>query len=262
MAGLSFASWSCRKTQPASSGPQKGPGEAPVAAQGEAKPARKSVLLEEVRAAMDVLTGQWEGVQSCSLKIETNMKQAIEGPGTTQGTGSFDYSRKDPIPLVKFGMVNKLHIYYDQTKRYQTMETLDILVDGEFMYSTLHQPKHWVATKTAYDPLQILPFGGPLLWKDLTEHYALSLQPDELHLDRPVVVIQGLPIDGDNFISRHYFDKESGIRVKLTHVDSEGRTKLSIEVTEMTLNTTFPEGHFTFVLPEKATLVDKTLPEP
>ena len=57
----------------------------------------------------------------------------------------------------------------------------------------------------------------------------------------------------------HYFDKETGILLKMVTEDTLAKTKHSFALSDVKLNVEFPDDHFTFTPPEGVEVQDLTI---
>jgi len=142
-----------------------------------------------------------------------------------------------------------------------TREILTYIRDGEFLYHLVRQYELVTATKYRYNPDRVLQIGGPQLLRSLAERNDLKLLPEEQIDDRATYVVEAKPKGGD-WVSRHYFDKQTGIRLKLVELDEKGVETLSISLSELNFNPEFSEDLFTLIPPEGVEIVDKTQEEP
>ena len=217
----------------------------------------------ETLKALDAVEQAWARTHSFSATVQIFVDQAIGRPGSTSGDGTYDLLKEGDKTKIRFYMANALRI--DIAIEHSDLRTAEFLywvTDGTVLYQSTHQAKkYYVVNKTWYEDKDILHVGGPPLMYTLRSERRLESVEDEELDGRAVVVFKAVPPDGDWF-ELHYFDKETGIRLKLVEFDSgsdsDSVKKFELTLTELNMNVEFEPDHFTFEIPEHATLVDKT----
>lgn len=207
------------------------------------------------------LVAKFEQHEGITATVKTEMAQAAEGDGSTVGNGVYDCKKRDGKLLIHFWITNTLHLF-TETKNYMTGEILDDLYDGEFLYKRLQQPKYKKLLKRHYSPDTILQIGGRPLFRSLAERYDLKLLADAEVNGSPTYAIEASPLSGV-WTTKHYFDKQSGIRTKLEEINEKGEKALALELSEIKLNPEFGPTAFTPTMPRDFTFIDETTnPEP
>ncbi len=209
--------------------------------------------------ALDAVEQAWARTHSFSAKVETFVAQAIERKGKTVGDGTYDLLKEGDKTKIRFYTENVLHI--DIGKEHSDLRTAEFLywvTDGIVLYQSTHQAqKYYVVTKTWYEEKDILQVGGPALMYTLRSERRLESVEEDVQEGRPVVVFKAVPPDGDWF-ELHYFDKETGIRLRFVEFDNDDVKKFELTLSELKTGVEFEPDHFTFEIPELATLIDKT----
>lgn len=219
----------------------------------------------DVQMVVDEMLNAWDGVQAVSANVETFMPKALGQPGTTNGSGTYDLLKKNGKVLIRFDVVNtmKLDIADDpEHTQYYAGERLRWVVDGDVIYHWFQQPDFKKAgevveraTKEPYSPDKIVQIGGQPLFDQLRHDFDLRRLPDIDYEGRPVYVLRG-DAHGANWHSLHYFDKESGIRVRMVENEADGSASLRILLKHLDLAPEFGPDHFTFTPPKGAKLED------
>jgi hypothetical protein len=208
---------------------------------------------------MTDLIAKWDQVQSGSVVIGTKLPDAATLKGYTTGRGTYDFLKRGGKLLIRFFMQNNLHFRTAELAFMSTHELLFFVHDGQFLYYQLQQPQQMKkATKSKYSPEKVLQLGGRDLFDQLRKH-DLVLGADEDVDGKSTYVIEAAPVEGA-WKARHYFDKQTGIRIQHLEFDAEGNESFRLTVTEVNLQPEFSEGHFTYKLPEGFELTDETTP--
>jgi hypothetical protein len=214
-----------------------------------------------VDKALDAIEAAWRSTSSFSADVKTLVWEAIGRAGRTEGNGKYDLAKRDGKCCIRFFMENLLVILADPEdklgKQYRTAERLYWVTDGEVLYQlTLQHGLHRV-TKSWHDESDIMHMGGEPLLSTLRDRRQVQrLQDDEID-GAPVYVLQSRPLDGD-WTERHWFQKETGIRVKYVETDADGEQTFALKLTGLKTGVEFPPDHFTLDIPEEAEFVDMT----
>jgi len=244
-----------------------------------------------LQSVIDKLIAKWNEIDAVSVSFKTRLPEAAGSPGSTLGTGKFDYVKIDAGIRIWYWMFNELWFDQEGGKKILTAENLISVYDGEFLYQQVAQYEFLQTTKTRYHPDKILQIGGVELFRRLRELNTLrpvgeetltgSLIPKETEAPEETkglegrqtagdvgflegmetYVIEATPKDGD-WKETHWFDKETGIRVRLLQTGKEETPALLLEVIGIDLDPKFDDDHFVYKLPEGAELIDRTKDEP
>jgi len=228
-----------------------------------APPAPRPPLLDEkTQSVIAELTARWDELQAFSAAVATVLPEAAGNPGTTQGGGTYEWSKRGEKGLIRFSLTNILRFEKGEAGAIRTGEILLFLYDGEFLYSQLQQPKKFKqTTKSRYQSDRVLQIGGEDLFRDLTSGNSVKLLPEEMVDGRAAYVIEAIPTTGIGG-TVNYFDKQTGVRLKLIAHDETGKATLTLTLSELNTSPEFSEDHFTYKLPAEFELIDKTLNEP
>lgn len=214
----------------------------------------------DVTLAITELSQAWDKVTSFSGTIHTELEEAIEREGRTVGEGTYDLLRSDNGTKIRFELANTLYIETGWENRAQlaTAEILSWVTDGTFMYQSTQQAKKYhKVVKTRSNPDTILQMAAPIVLRKLSSNYDLELLPDEVADGKKVTVIKASPRHG-TWTEKHFFDKESGVRVKHLELDNNGKQTYLLTLTDLKTNVEFESDHFIFEMPDGADLIDKT----
>lgn len=203
------------------------------------------------------LSGLWESIYTFSADVETDMQRAFEGAGHTKGLGHYDYLRAPADrPKIRFGMRNGIAFQMND-EHFIAPEMVNWVTDGEFLYQETKQPDVHRVDKRRYDPSFVLQLGGRDLWDRLREENVLSLREESKLDGRDVYVIDATAKDG-GIRSVHKFDKVTGARLEWDEYGDDSKPVFHVKLFNVSLTPQFPTGHFTFTMPEGATLHDET----
>ena len=214
-----------------------------------------------VAAAVDELLAAWEKVPSVYAAVETMIPEAAGNAGKTTGKGKYYLQKQDGKTRINFELRNALYIVQEEGKKLMTGEILQWVIDGEHLYTFTNQPGFQEASKKKLDYGEVLLIGGRLLFRDLIANNKLSLLPEEMLDGRAARVLLATPNDGA-WKTTHYFDKATGIRLKMEETDATGKTTLRITLTDLDLDSSITDDKFLFTVPEGVKFVDETVQTP
>ena len=218
----------------------------------------------QVTAAIQELVDAWDQVQMASAKVDMVLEAAGGLEGGTKGDGRYDFLKVSGHTSIRFKLTNMLRIKSPEegeNVEYWTAERLIFVTDGAVLYRFVEQSKHKTVTKVEYDPDDILQVGGRHLLDALQRDNRLSLLPDQTLQGKEVVVIEAESL-ADGSKSIHYFDKATGIRLKMAELDQSGQDYLTITLSELDLSPQFEPDHFTMTPSEGVEWVDETTGTP
>ncbi len=224
--------------------------------------AQPPVIDEKTQSIIAELAKRWEEWPAFSADVATVLPTAAGKPGVTKGKGTYVWTKRGDKRLIRFFLSNWLKFDLGDTKTAITSEVLIFLYDGEFLYSQLQQPIEFKeTTKSRYQPERILQIGGQDLFKTLAETNELKLVGEEMLDVRAAYVIEARPVTG-NGSSVHYFDKQTGARLKMIERDESGKAVLTLSLSNLNTNPELSEDRFIYTLPEGFKLIDRTQDSP
>lgn len=132
--------------------------------------------------------------------------------------------------------------------------------DGDYLYSLRKWEDQYAAEKREQTQGGLMIMGGEDFFKELKRNYKLRVREPRKLGDRDVVILEGVTKLGEEKagLALHWFDKESGILLKLATYEFRRRPKWSITLEELNLNPVFPANHFKFAAPQGVHLRDLT----
>lgn len=210
-----------------------------------------------VAAVVDEMLAAWDKLENVTATVESIKPEAAGHPGKTWGKGEYHLVKKDGVQLIHFKLTNELRIKKDDGNILVTAEILETYVDGRNVYSFISQPNHQQATKYKLNYDEVLPIGGPYLFRDLVSNYDLTLLPEEMKDNRATKVIKAKP-KGEDWEAVHYFDKATGIRVEMVEMDAQAKASLTIKLPTIDTATPIDPEKFKPVVPEGVKLEDKS----
>lgn len=234
-----------------------------------AEPARPPVDEPEIDPALqtviDELIARWDELDIVSASLTTHLPEAAGSRGNTIGQGKYDYIKTDDGIRIWYWMFNNLAFFPDPEDRGAatklTAENLISVYDGEFLYQEVGQLEFKKTVKTTYHPDKILQIGGSDLFRRLLELNTLKLIGEETYNEMQTYVIEATPKEGD-WTETYWFDKETGIRVRIIQPGETEVPALTFEVTEIDLDPQFDDDHFIYKLKGTYELIDQTQAAP
>lgn len=227
-----------------------------------------SVRLDpSVKSVIDDLCSKWSRVEKLSAVIHTEMPNAAGMDGTTKGIGEYAYQRSDGDPLLCLRLRNVLSISKETTlpdgrtsNMLYTEEEIVTTHDGDSMWQRISQLNNQQMFKRKYDPAEVLQLGGRDLWDTLVEGTTVTRLPDE-HVEEAGGLdahkFSVTPLDGD-WTSVHWFDKETGLRLKTVETGPDKTVTLTMWVDQINFDPQFAEDRFVVSVPEGWEVIDET----
>jgi len=242
----------------AGSGPKGGPSSdaANQAAPSTGEPEPAATVDERLTPIIADLVNKFEQLEAVSAVLKTSLATAAQSEGATQGTGNYECKKQDGKRLIRVWLSNSMNLRAGGTV-YASAEIIDDLYDGEYLYKQLQQHKLKQMTKRVYTPSSILQIGGRDVFRPLTEGYSLKLVGEETVNDAPAYFIEATAIGG-SWKAKHYFDKATGIRVKMLEFNAAGETTVDMALSEINLNPEFSEDNFKPKILAGYKLIDET----
>lgn len=215
---------------------------------------------QSVDETIKELMSAWSKVSAFSAAVETHLTQAIGKPGRTTGEGRFDLSKGESGDQIRFKLDNVLQVDYEDGsgKKWVTAEFLEWVSDGHILHQWTSQYQLNQVTRSRYEPDQLLQMAGKDLFRSLRRDHRLETMPDETLNGMSVAVIEAKP-KGAGRISLHYFDRRTGIRIKMVEKDAGGNETFTLTLSDINVEPDFSAEHFVFSMPEDAELIDKTV---
>ena len=138
-----------------------------------------------------------------------------------------------------------------------TGERITKVSDGDYVYTVNQTHEGKKVTKARAIPPRIRNIGGAKLFARMPRAERETLLADEVLDGREVYVFEVLATGG-LVMTRHYMDKETGVRLRLVVERLKDHTTLTYSLTDLKLNLEFSDDHFTFVPPEGVKILDLT----
>lgn len=235
----------CKKDKPTDGGTEKVATDAEVRqdASTPAPDAAKKELIAETKAAIDELVRAFESQQSVHMQFETSASYIPGRDGRTGGSGDFAILRT-PEATFRRVNINNIHVVrVDDAKQVSVQEILVWVTDGVTL-------THWAAVKTGSETTQteyrhadMLQIGGSELFGIIQRGHVLTLTGKDTLDGRPVVIFEAKPKNGKGK-TRHWFDAETGARIRYTEWDAAGEIYFKLRMTELTSGKEFPGDWF------------------
>lgn len=219
-----------------------------------------------VNTAVAAILAKWEKVQAFSahIRIETGTGKVISKSGGgkwepqmhVRGEGIYECFKKDGKSLIRMELDGESpvrHIGDGGPSRSSILR----LYDGEFVYSVGKEGGQTHASKVNRPDDDFILLGGPELFKKLRRQFILSRQPDETLGTRKTVVLEGRPKKGDGK-TLYWFDKETGILVKLAMFNRTGNLQNRLTLDEINMDPKFSPKRFVFIPPKGVEVKDLT----
>ncbi len=214
-----------------------------------------------LRETQRELSKKWEAVRSFTAKTETVIASDRWGRTLNKTTsGTIAFLRRDGHPWLRLDLTTSEFFKFKATEK-SNRQTMKSVSDGRVVTTVAWRSDGGiVAYRVKHAPLDA-DLGGEALFDALGEHHALTLMPSEAVGGRGAYVIRAVPIMPEKNISDayyHYFDIETGIRIKLVGMDKEGKVEFVSTLDDLKLNVDIDVKLFELEVPEEARLRDLT----
>ena len=211
--------------------------------------------LEEAEKKITEARAKHKSVQTKSKTTQEFKSEQMEMKSETVGTQ--EYRKKDGRYLLRVEMKTK----GTQKIKGQPDQKIDTTVlmidDGKFLYTLNTMGTSRTATKMKRNPDM---FEGKAYFKQLRKHFTLKLLPDEKVDGKDAYVIETKPKTDNPATSKaiYYFDKKTGIDLKMVSYDGKGKAVMTTVTTDVKLNAEIKDDRFVFKAPEGVQVADMT----
>lgn len=214
-------------------------------------------IAPDADAAIRELLAPWEEVQSVSASFATDYERFAGLGERQQAEGTRDCMKKNGNVLVRSSYKNAIAMEKENKEWIVTGQIVLKIFDGEFLYTVDQRHEGKTATKSRLKPGQFQYIGGRRLFSQVLGLDRFSLLPDETIDDKSVYVFEGKAAGG-TVTTRSYFDKQTGMLLKMVTEDSIAQTKYTFVLSDIKVNVEFDDDHFTFIPPDGVEVQDLT----
>lgn len=217
------------------------------------------MVAPDVNTAILDLVARWDNIRSVSATLQTTFKRTDGRYDRQETLGIRDCMKKDGRVLVRAAYKAGVVLEAEDNQLIATGQRVLRVFDGEFLYVDDERHEGRTVTKSRPVPGQLQAIGGRRLFAGLRGLSEIKLLPDKTIDDKSVYAFVG-KAGGGTITMRHYFDKQTGILVKMTRDDELGHGRYTFALSDIKLNVDFEEGHFTYTPPEGIEVQDLTRP--
>ena len=233
------------------------------------------VITAKSRAVVETeerLLARWNDIRSFSAKLSTSFEQREGAKMRFEGEGTYDYLTKDGKTFIRSKQARDVYVDAGGAKatdgtaldRIFTGQRLLKILDGDYVYEVDVRHEQFgglVVKKLLPHPLAIQFAGGKTLFKWLDQADELRLLPDETLDGKQVYVFETVTLTG-RMKTLCFFDKETGILLKLTSEGEQPSLKSTFALSDIQLNVPFSDDHFTYTAPSGVEVQDLTGRQP
>lgn len=219
------------------------------------------LFAESLEDAEKKIIEAYKNTKSCSAKMKMTTEMATSGMTMKQDLdGSLDWSRQGD--QVKFRTEFKGAMVQNMGGN-ETKSDVDMtaVYDGQYMHTLMTNMGQTMAMKQKLDP-KMASFDAEMTLKQLKEQANLTLLADEKVDGRDCYVIEATMKAQDpmNPMAKQkiYFTKDSGTTVKMLAFDKDGKTVMTMDVSDVKLNQEIPADRFVLAIPEGVQVMDMT----
>jgi len=199
---------------------------------------------------------QWDKVQGLSATVTIITEVGPPGNRAVSTTrGTYDLQKTGKDTKVRLDVATENETEKEDSTSIQTSQN-QFLIDGEYAYSLTEKDGEIRGSKMLPSIKHFFLFGGRPLFMQLHKEHSLKLLLPETLDGRPTHVI-GLTKEGLDGTTKYYFDKETGVLLKMVGPSTEDGSFVTT-YTDIEIDPTFPEGHFVFQEPPGVRMMDLT----
>ena len=227
----------------------------------------KSIADERLRKTVEELLSQYDKLQALAVTLKTTMPDAAGMEGKTDGGATYAMLRSDGKRRTRFRIFNTFTIDQEEGKKLLTGEEIIQTYDGEHLWLHLNQPQNQSITKAFYDPARVFHLGGPDLFASIFKDSDVELVGEEKVAGKKVgeenvgewdtYVINSKARSG-GWSTKYWFDKTTGVQVKLVETNAEGVTQLTMTTVEINTSPQFLADRFDVKMHESFKFIDET----
>jgi outer membrane lipoprotein-sorting protein len=199
-----------------------------------------------------------EEVKSC--QADMTMLTTMDTPGMTmksQGKGRFEFQLKDGKKLSRTEL--KMTTTTTAAGQENRMESGTLAIsDGEYSWVLADQMGQKMVMKRKLDAAQA-GVASKAMFDALREDFTLKLLDDAKCDGRQAYVIEATPKQpGATGKQLYFFDKDSGMLLKMEVFTPEGKLLSSTTMTNYKVNEPIDPKRFVFTVPDGVTVMDQT----
>jgi outer membrane lipoprotein-sorting protein len=221
-----------------------------------------SVFADAMEAAEKDIAAKWKALKSVSANF--TYKQDVKTPqfsARSNGSGSFRYLViADGAQKFRMNMKSTMLQKVGGQEMKSTNE-VSMVDDGTTLLTyTKSDPGQEMAMKAKSNPEQI-GGGGAVALKQMKNSFTSKLLPDADVDGKKCYVFEGVPKEmapGMAAKNHSYFDKASGMLVKLVGMDAEGNTVQEMHYQDIKLNESIGPEEFVLKIPDGVQIMDMT----
>lgn len=223
-------------------------------------PSKKTIKHDpRIEQVFNNILDAWNQLDSISVRLSTMVAQASGGRGKTIGDGIYHLSKNESRTRIHFKLANALQrkLKDDPSKKISVTEYLYYVTDGDTMFHAKIQYNGSVVIKSKYESSKIMQLGGKKYLQNIKDTHRLNYLSDTIVNGRDVYLIEAIPLEGD-WKRLYYFDKETGLQMKLVERNLDGEDIFTMELFEFNPMVEYAPEQFQYTVPEDAKFIDQT----
>ncbi|HWL95054.1 MAG TPA: sigma-E factor regulatory protein RseB domain-containing protein [Phycisphaerae bacterium] len=209
---------------------------------------------EDFKAVKKAIHDKISKLESFSYKMHST--QDMNNPSyqsKTVSDAAIEYVRKGGKVLYRTEMNTKMDVKMGDTEQKTDMKMIAVH-DGEYTWSYSENNGQKSATKQKGDPAAAMnPFDALTSFKESEKMFAIKALPEEKVDGKACWVLEMMPKDESmkQFTGRTlaYYDKETGISLKIVAHDPQGKVMSTTTMTELKTNPSISPDRFKFTPP-------------
>jgi len=219
---------------------------------------------DDLESVQKSLAAKSAAMTSCTYKSTTTMVSEAPVKSRTETVGTDEMLKKDGKWLHR--MESKSTSVMEVGGQEQKTESTVLVVSDDKYIWTLSESqgqKMVIKNRVAEGQNMAVGEGFDALRKD----FDLRLLPDETVEGKPAWVIEATPKKGTpaaqaGMTMRYYYDKDSGVVVKMVGKSTDGKNTITTIVGDLKVNPEISADRFVFKVPEGAHVMDMTSGQP
>ncbi|HUW81587.1 MAG TPA: hypothetical protein VMZ31_02175 [Phycisphaerae bacterium] len=219
---------------------------------------------DDLESVQKALAAKSAAMNSCTYKSTSTIVSEVPVKSRTQTVGTDELLKKDGKWLHRMDSKSTSVMEVDG-QEHKNESTVLVVSDDKYVWTLSESQGQKMVIKNRVAEGQNMAVGEG--FDALRKDYDLKLLPDETVEGKPAWVIEATPKKDSpaaqaGMTMRYYYDKDSGMMVKMVGKSTDGKTSMTSIVKDLKLNPDISADRFVFKVPEGAHVMDMTSGQP
>ncbi len=219
---------------------------------------------DDLESVQKALAAKSAAMKSCTYKSTSTIVSEAPVKSRTETVGTDELLKKDGKWLHRMESKSTSVMEVGGQER-KTESTVLVVSDDKYIWTLSESQGQKMVIKNRVAEGQNMAVGEG--FDALRKDYDLKLLPDETVEGKAAWVIEATPKKGApaaqaGMTMRYYYDKDSGMMVKMVGKSVDGKTTMTTIVKDLKLNPDISADRFVFKVPEGVQVMDMTAGQP